>query len=129
MKKGYSLFLVLPLAILQFCCTKKDNTGAGQFYGRWKTSYGDTVVFSKKNGKNILKYDRTMNPAMPMTTDHEYTYQADKLGLRDGFAGNDFHFFQTFAWVQPGHSFQVQGVEWFLFLSSTGTVFTFTRID
>ena len=66
---------------------------------------------------------------MPTTTDHEYNYQDIKLGLKNGLNGpNGFHILQSFRWLQRARQFEVQGVEWFLFISSTQTYFTFTKI-
>ncbi len=60
--------------------------------------------------------------------DKEYTYKDNKLGLKDGLNGDDFHFFQSFKWIQKGSVFEIQGIQWFMFLSSTTTYFTFTKI-
>jgi hypothetical protein len=118
------------IAISIFSCKKEKGTGTESFLGKWKTSYGDTILFARVNGKNMITYDRSMNPSMPLTSDYEYAYQNNKLGIKDGIASipGGFRFFQSFKWLDRGRSFEIQGVEWFLFLSSSGTYFTFTKI-
>lgn len=99
------------------------------FYGYWKTSYGDTIRFFRQGGRDVVTYDRAMNPSMPMRSTSEYNYANEKLGIKDGFAGPvQFRYFTTFVWLQPRKTFEVQGVEWFGFISSTSTKFTFTKL-
>ncbi|HEY6502492.1 MAG TPA: hypothetical protein VIZ28_00835 [Chitinophagaceae bacterium] len=128
-KKSFLTGLLFLLAFSFFSCSKEGDTTVGTFYGNWKTSYGDTIIFARVNGKNMVNYDQSMNPAMPMNGNFEYTYRQDKLGIKDGLSGlASFRFYQTFRWLEEGRSFEVQGVEWFPFISSTGTWFTFTKI-
>jgi len=109
-------------------CAKDSQADKSDLYGQWKTSYGDTITFARENGLDILTYDMSLNNSMPAATKKEFSYQSNKLGLKDGFNGNDFHFLQTFTWNQRGRSFTIQGIEWFMFLNSTTTYFTFTKI-
>jgi hypothetical protein len=121
--------LLLFTALFQLSCDKQNGITASTFYGRWKTSYNDTVEFSKIGGKDMIRYDLTMNPSMPMNSFHEFTYRDNKLGIKDGLSGlATYRFYQSFRWLEEGRSFEIQGIEWFPFLSSTGTYFTFTRI-
>ena len=128
MKKRYC-YIILLLFNAAFASCRKDSTDTPEiFYGNWKTSYGDTINFSLNNGTNTILYNNSMNPAMPQRISHEFTYRDNKLGIKDGFNGSDFHFFQSFKWVQPGQSYTIQGVDWFNFVNSSSTVFTFTKI-
>jgi hypothetical protein len=128
LKRNLSLLFV-PLLFAFFGCKKQSLNSASQFYGYWKTSYGDTIQFSRQGNKNVITYDLTMNPSMPIRTTNEYTFDNNKFGIRDGMASvTGFRYINSFAWVSPNEEFQVQGVEWFFFLSSTSTVFTFTKI-
>lgn len=111
-----------------FSCGKDSQSDKSTLYGRWKTSYGDTITFAQENGTAILTYDMSLNNALPVDTKKEFVYQHDKLGIKDGLNGNDFRVLRSFNWSQRGHSFTVQGVEWFLFVNSTNTYFTFTKI-
>jgi hypothetical protein len=122
----------LLIAVFIFSCKKDKDIATTTFLGKWKTSYGDTVVFARVNGQNIISYDRTMNPTLPNRSNSEYTYKDNKLGIKDGFVNpgsiTGFRFFQSFKWLEEGRSFEIQGVEWFMFMSSTTTYFTFTKI-
>ncbi len=125
----YTLTFLIATTFILFSCKKENNSDTSLFYGSWKTSYGDTIEFSRTGNKNILRYDYSLNPALPTTTNHEYTYRSNKLGLKNGWNGLDnFYFFQSFRWVQRGQQFEVQGIDWFSFISSTQTYFTFTKI-
>jgi hypothetical protein len=125
----YIFIFFIALGILFFSCKKEQNDDAELFYGSWKTSYNDTIVFFRNNGKNMLQYDVSLNPAMPSTSTYEYACLANKLGIKNGLSGpGNFHFLQSFLWLEKGKSFRVQGVEWFAFISSTQTYFTFTKI-
>jgi len=118
------------IAVLLFSCKKEKGVSSEIFLGKWKTSYGDTIAFSRVNGENIVSYDLSMNPAMPANRDFEYSYRNGKLGIKDGFSSsfNGFRYLQTFKWLDEGRSFEVQGAEWLLILSSTSVYFTFTKI-
>ena len=118
------------IAVLIFSCKKEKGVSSEIFLGKWKTSYGDTIQFSKAYGKNIVSYDLSMNPTMPANRDFEYSYRNGKLGIRDGFSSsfNGFRYLQTFRWLDEGRSFEVLGAEWLLILSSTSVYFTFTKI-
>jgi len=124
------LSLILGVTVFSFSCNKHNSSNEYLFYGNWKTSYGDTIRFSNESGKNILTYDYSMNPLQPVDTKKEFTYQNNKLEINDGFSTtNDFRMLQSFSWMQQGKIFTVRGIEWFSFLSSTQTYFTFTKID
>ncbi len=129
MEKRILYYLVLVLVGTAFASCRKDSTDTPEiFYGNWKTSYGDTINFSLNSGTNTILYNNSMNPAMPHRINHEFTCRDNKLGIKDGFGGADFRFFQSFKWVQPGQSYTIQGVEWFGFVNASSAIFTFTRI-
>jgi hypothetical protein len=131
----YRRFLIVIVSFVTIAvhssCKKDKISGPGLFYGKWKTSYGDTVNFAWENGKNILTFDNSMNPQMPVTTKQEYRYEGNKLSIKmpDGYpAISVFRTFQSFDWVEEGKSFTIQGIEWFMFLSASSSYFTFTKI-
>jgi hypothetical protein len=130
MAKRFLYFVSISLLFIFFGCKKQSLTGADQLYGNWKTSYGDTIRFSKQGHKDVITYDMSMNPTMPLRTTKEYSFENNRFGIKDGMAGPvNFRYFDTFTWVSPGEQFQVLGMEWFMFISSSTTVFTFTKID
>ena len=77
----------------------------------------------------MVNYDASLNPAFVPRANHEFTFENNKLGLKNGRSGSGkFYFFESFRWAQRGRQFEIQGVDWFLFVSSTQTYFTFTKI-
>ncbi|MBC7948752.1 MAG: hypothetical protein H7Y42_12765 [Chitinophagaceae bacterium] len=124
----WSSFLPIFVLITLLISCDKDEKAPSPFNGKWKASYNDTIEFSRISGRDVLIWDVSMNPTLPGTTQNEYTYQFGKLAIKDGLWGPGFRTLQTFSWIQEGQSFTVQGVEWFAFMSSTSTWFTFTRI-
>lgn len=116
--------VVASLSVL-FACKKDAVVDRDPFIGQWTTSYGDTIEFAKQNGKNVLLYDESLNPAMSITTAREFRYKDSKLEI---IRGSEFYRLQSFKWNEVGKSFEIQGIEWFQFMSSTTTFFTFTKI-
>jgi hypothetical protein len=129
-RKLSSVIMLLTVTIIASISCTRDNQPAADpsLYGSWKTSYGDTITFSKENGKDILTYNMSLNAVLPVHTKKAYSFQNDKLSIHDGPSATDFRTINTFKWQEKGRSFEVQGIEWFMFLSSTATWFTFTKI-
>ena len=128
MRHAALLFVFFATMTAILSCNRDSLSDQDILYGQWQTSYGDTITFARENSKDILTYDMSMNRAMPHTTKNEFTYRDNKLGIKDGFNGNDFRFFESFAWDRRGRSFTVRGAEWFMFVNSANTYFTFTRL-
>jgi len=118
---------------LFFSSCRKDSTSREAiFYGKWKTSYGDTITFAPKDGKNIVfdfpDYSATSLGGV-QTKVRQYAYTNGKLQLNDlPDIGSQFRTLHSFTWVQPGTVFTVQTTEWFIFMSALYT-FTFTKIQ
>lgn len=129
LKKGMNLFLLTAAILLLTSCKKEDNESIALLYGKWRTSYSDTIEFYQRGSSDFIRYDKTLNPSAPATVDEEYTFMDNKLGIKNGYGNHGaFFFFKSFSWIARGQSFQVQGVDWFSFMSSTTTWFTFTKI-
>lgn len=137
MFRQFSLLLATALlTALSFSCKKNnDSTGTNTlFYGKWKTSYNDTIEFTHENGKDYVIYDESMSPAVPFNARKQFRYSMGKLDIEmpPGYPGigmfPGYRTLNSFTWNNPGQSFTIQGVEWFMFLSSTTTYFTFTKI-
>jgi len=127
--RSFAIILLIATIVTLISCAKDHQPAADRLlHGSWKTSYGDTITFSKENGKDILTYNMSLNPVRPMRTKKEYSFRNDKLSLNEGPGATDFRTINTFNWKKRGRLFEVQGIEWFMFLSSAGTYFTFTKI-
>ena len=125
----YIITFLTATVIFFFSCKKENTNDISLFYGNWKISYGDTITFSKAGSKNILSYDYSLNPALPTKTNHEYIFRNNTLGIKNALpVSNNYTFLQSFRWLQQGQSFEVQGIHWFPFISSTQVYFTFTKI-
>jgi len=128
------LLLVLlgfSLIISSFSCIKEESD-TNKFYGYWKASYGDTVLFAHQNGRDVLIYDVSGSPGGPepgYTNDHEFDYHDGKFYIKQGI-GTSSNFLEvpSFKWVTVGREFRIEKREWLYFISSVGK-FTFTRIQ
>jgi hypothetical protein len=119
--------IVATLFTLASCSKDKNPSGASLFYGKWKSNAGDTITFSQKNGENVFTYGSFNLPSLP--SEVGFSYQNNKLGLKDDLANpSRLRALETFKWIQQGTSFEVQGADMYLFMSSTSTYFTFTKI-
>jgi hypothetical protein len=126
------IFILAPFTIISSlsCSKDSDNSSSAILYGTWikGANVGDTIWFYKEAGKDIMKYDASFNPLLPLTTTTEYKFENDQL-LTKGYLGmgTDFHAIQGFAWKQRGSEFELQGSEIYVFMSSTLTKFTFHK--
>jgi hypothetical protein len=122
--------LIITASVVFLSCNKEKQEDINQFYGKWKASYNDTIEFFRSGNINIVRYDKSMSPSVPDPPDNEYTFKNNKLGIKNGLNGPDqFYFLDSFKWIEKGKKFEVQGIDWFLFLSSTQVYFTFTKIE
>jgi len=130
MKRATTAILLLASIVFLVSCDKdQDGDNPSVFYGAWKTSYGDTIVFLQQDNKNIVRYNASMNPSMPMHHAHEYNYNNGKFYInRTPADASGLQELTSFQWLDRGRSFQLQGMQWFMFLASTQTQFTFTKI-
>lgn len=124
------LAILITVLLLAEACSKSASDGEALFYGRWLTSYGDTVVFSRQGGQNQVSFDYSMNPLMPQTSQHRFACFNQKLAIDYSFDPSaEFKTFDSFYWTDKGKEFKIKAFEWFNFVSSTQSWFTFTRID
>lgn len=124
------LLLGLVMIVSVFSCKKDNISSAAIFYGKWKTSYGDTITFARQDGKNVIYYFNDLNPGPGVPgAIREYAYFAGTFQMKYVVSVNDpFFAVKTFKWVTLGKVFTIMNVEWFPYMSSIST-FTFTKID
>ena len=124
------LFICLSLAIACFCtaCSKNDADNENIMYGTWVkgTHAGDTLVFMRKNGQDILKSNQSFNPNLPTYKESEFSYSNNKLSVALISSKAEI---SSFAWKQQGKVFELNGYELFPFMSSTVSVFTYTKVN
>lgn len=112
-----------------FAGCSKDYTGSeSDLYGTWTkgTNFGDTLWFMKKNNQNIMRYNGFGTTAL---TEVGYRYKNGKLSLKLYAPQTpDYYPITSFTWVQPGNEFKIQGIQLFMFMSSTNTYFTYRKL-
>ncbi len=129
------LVIALAIAVITLTiasCKKEQEIEDTLFRGTWikGANPGDTLYFTRNNGKNVLRYNASFSPATGGFTETEYSYQNSKLSLRNFMAAqNDFYIIQSFNWKQEGKEFEVLGYEIFPFMSSTLTRFAYRKVN
>jgi len=123
---------VITIALLSTGCKKNKVQDEAALYGTWVKgpNAGDTLWFMKKNNQYILRQNESFNAAMPVYTEKEYRFRDGKLGIKlYSPSSQEYYPISSFTWTQPGSEFSLQGIQLFLFMSSTLTYFTYRKID
>lgn len=128
-----SVFLLTGIALISsFSCKKEHNSPESIFYGKWKTSYNDTITFARQNDKNVVYYIASSGllgvQSPGPISEFEYTLNGELRIKENPAIVNEFRTIHSFAWVQRGNVFTVQSADWFPFMSAMYP-FTFTRIQ
>ena len=123
-------YVLLAVTFIAIACSKKNNSSnEADLYGSWAkgANVGDTLIFKNENGRNLLQFNATLNPATPVYTKVEYNYSNNKLFVNLG--GNTQTQLSSFVWKQPNQQFDILGFQLFLFMSSSSTHFTYTKVN
>ena len=128
LKDFTSLLIVIFLAMPG--CTKNTISGGEDLYGVWVkgSNAGDTLRFFEKNGKNVLSYSLSFNPQLPMPTEREFKLNNDQLSLQLLGGSRDFQPITSFKWISRRETFEIEGIEFFPFMASMRTYFTYRKI-
>ena len=123
--------LFMAFALLHAACSKNDNGNESLLYGTWikGSQTGDTLWFLRKDGKNIIRSNQSFNPGLTMYKDEEYAFKNGKLSRVLLPVSSAFSHIDSFTWTQEGKEFEILGYQLFLFISSTLTKFTYTKVD
>lgn len=125
-------FLLSMVFVLLFAsCTKKADGGSEEsLHGVWAKgpNAGDTLRFFRKNGRHIMAYSMSFNPSMQAPTESEYFLRGDELRIQL-FGTGDLIPVGSFKWLQRGSRFEVQGIQFFPFMSSTIAYFTYQKVQ
>jgi len=130
--RALSIFLCLASLVITFAnCQKSKDHDASGLYGVWVkgSNFGDTLWFIQKNGLNVLRKAESFNAGMPVYSEKEYQFNEGKLRIQN-FApySMDFYDIDSFTWTQMGTEFKIQGIQLFMFMSSTNTYFTYHKL-
>ena len=129
MRKLRAIFACFMI-LLVFSCTKK-GADENSLYGTWVKgpNTGDTLRFYQKNGKNLLVYNLSFNPAFSSPIAREYILENNKLSLQHLGGLYGFAPINSFRWTRSKTEFEVEGIELFPFMASMGTYFTYRKIQ
>ena len=123
--------LSIAAALLVIACSKNSDGNESVLYGRWSkgTNVADTLEFMNKGGKNILRFNGSFNPAVPATTEVEYSYKKGRLSVAVFGPGEAPREIESFTWKQQNKQFDILGFQLYIIMSSSTTHFTYTKID
>lgn len=123
--------IVIALAFIVVSCSKDDTASESALYGTWVkgTQAGDTLRFMRKNNKYIMLQNESFNAGMPNYTEKEYRFRNGRLSIKIyAPSSQDFYPVDSFSWTQVGSEFTIQGIQLFMFMSSTQTYFTYRKL-
>jgi len=129
--KQLSRLLLAGLLVAIAACKKdRGSAHATLFYGMWikGSQTGDTLYFFQSNGKNIVRYPASPNPAAPSYQEEEFGYKNGKLEFKNVLGMGDFFPLGSFAWKETGKQFEISGNDLFPFASVLMARFTFTKL-
>lgn len=124
--------IVIALAFMVVSCSKDDTASESALYGTWVkgTQAGDTLRFMRKNNKYIMLQNESFNAGMPVYTEKDYRFRNGRLSIKlFSPSSREFYPIDSFSWTQVGEEFTIQGIQLFMFMSSTQTYFTYRKID
>lgn len=108
-----------------------DDTAEAVLYGIWVkgSNPGDTLVFSKKSGTNVMWMNLSMNPQFFAPAEREYRMENGKLQIMLGPGLQaPWHTIESFTWKTPGQQFEILGFHLYMTMSSSITKFTFNKV-
>src|SRR5689334_4177842 len=131
MTKGVIGLYLFGISCLFLSCKKEYTGEESALYGTWVkgSNFGDTLWFSQKNGRNVLKNGASFNAGMPLYSEKEYRLKGGQLSVQN-FAPSSAAFYpiDSFTWTSVGSEFRILGYQLYPFMSSTATAFTFRKI-
>lgn len=130
------LYFLLVTTVITFAaaCSKDSDNPEAAFYGTWVkgSNTGDTLYFYRKNGRDIMRSNQSFNPNMYAPVERVYKYEGGKLIIAYPYSSMGipvtYETIESFAWKNTGREFEINGFELYMFMSSTMTKFTFTKI-
>lgn len=125
----YSMLVITAITLAAACSKDSDNPEAA-LYGTWVkgSNTGDTLYFYRKNGQDMMLSNQSFNPSMYAPVERPYKYKSGKLFIAYSYSPLVYDTIKSFTWKTPGSQFEINGFELYMFMSSTMTKFTFTKI-
>jgi hypothetical protein len=130
MKRFIAFASLLVASFIMLNCNKQKSENETVLYGMWTkgTNAGDTLLFYKRNERNILSYNVSFNPGLPAPVEVNFWFTNGKLSTRSSGSRGGASPIESFTWKQQGQEFEIKGIELFPFMSSTQVYFTYHKI-
>jgi hypothetical protein len=128
------VLLAVPAAALFTACSRSNTTSEATFYGTWTKGNlaGDTIIFSNRGGKNIMRYNASFNSSLPKYTETDYSVRNERLYIGDlpfsPLGGTMYTEIQGFTWLNTGWEFRMRANQMWPFLAMAEAYFTFKRV-
>jgi hypothetical protein len=128
----FSIIAMIGFALLLTACTKsKNDNNEAALYGTWvnNNAPNDTLWFMNKGGKNILRYNNSFNTGAPMYSEAEYFFKNGELSFALGGPSGITRLIDSFTWKQENKEFDILIYQLYLFISSSSTHGSYTKIQ
>jgi len=124
------LIAIIACSLLAACAKSKENNNEPALYGAWVNSNlpTDTLWFTAKGGKNILRCNNSFNASAPAYTELEYFFRDGKLSLALGGPSGTNRLIDSFTWKQENKQFDILMYQLYLFMSSSTTHGVYNKI-
>ncbi|HET6995115.1 MAG TPA: hypothetical protein VFI06_09050 [Chitinophagaceae bacterium] len=123
---------ILITGLLFAGCKKKYAGDESVLHGTWVkgANFGDTLWFMTRNNKQIMRHAMSFNPGMPVYEESEYRYEDGRLSVKlYAPYSQDYVPITSFQWTNMATEFSIRGIEIYSFMSASGTVFTYHKIN
>lgn len=129
-RRTLAAMIIVSAFVLAGCDKDKADTES-VLYGVWTKgiNFGDTLYFLRKNNQDIMRKAESFNAGVPVYSEKEYRFRDGKLSVKM-FAPTlqDYYPIDSFNWTREGREFKLQGIQLYMFMSSTLTYFTYRKI-
>jgi hypothetical protein len=127
-----AILTIFAFTLAASCDKDSDSTDEESIlHGTWVkgNNAGDTLVFYSRLGRHYLKSNQSFNPNMYAPVEREYGFRNGQLYLKYVWAGGSEKWpIDSFTWKVPGREFEIQGIQLYMFMSSTLAKFTFRKV-
>jgi hypothetical protein len=120
---------VIISIIFLTACTKNDAPEANSLYGTWvnKNQPHDTLQFMRIDGKDMLQFNARLDTSVVRDT-IAFSYKNGMLVLPGAGPNPPVRTIASFAWQENYKSFNILAYELYLFMSSSFTHFTYSKL-
>jgi len=122
-----SFILIIAILFFSRCDKQKVKTEADSIKGTWMrvgttgAGPGNTIIFSQKNGVNIMSFDcsGSPGPGWPSNAETAYKFENGKLSYLNYYDNSlGFYTVANFNWITVGQEFELKFREVLLYMSA-----------